>query len=121
MIRSELVELLLHANPGLTRRKAEHIVSSIFATIAGQLAAGGRVELRGFGVFYASARNARAGRNPRNGVGVAVPAKRVPRFKLGKRLLRRLNPETARDLRLHRRSGRSRTSGSGEGAASSPM
>ncbi len=121
MIRSELVEQLLQANPGLTRRQAERIVACVFVTIADQLAAGGRVELRGFGVFYASARSARAGRNPRNGAGVAVPAKRVPRFKLGKRLLQRLNPEKAPARRLPRRSGRSRTSGSGAAAASWPI
>ena len=54
---------------------------------------GGRVELRGFGAFSVRGRPARAGRNPRTGESVEVPAKAVPFFKSGKELRERLNAD----------------------------
>lgn len=91
MIRSELIQTLAKENPGLSPREVEKIVDSFFDTIAAQLAAGGRVELRGFGAFSTRARDARVGRNPRTGASVDVDSKRVPYFKPGKEMRHRLN------------------------------
>ena len=91
MIRSELVQAVGVANPHLTARDVDGIVTTIFEEIVGALAAGRRVELRGFGAFSTRARDARTGRNPRTGTAVEVVAKRVPYFKPGKDLRERLN------------------------------
>lgn len=91
MIRSELVEKIADANPHLTLRDAERIVATILESIADTLAAGGRVELRGFGAFSTRQRSQRTGRNPRTGAAVPVAQKRVPHFKPGKELRERLN------------------------------
>ena len=91
MIRSELVEKLCADHPHLTQREVETVVSAIFEAITAQLAAGGRIELRGFGAFSTREREARTGRNPRTGEAVAVEAKRVPYFKPGKEMRERLN------------------------------
>lgn len=91
MIRSELVQKLADANPGLKLAEVEHIVDIFFEEMVEQLAAGGRVELRGFGAFSTRARGARVGRNPRTGESVKVAAKRVPYFKPGKEMRERLN------------------------------
>lgn len=91
MIRSELVQKLADANPGLKLAEVEHIVDIFFEEMVEQLAAGGRVELRGFGAFSTRARGARVGRNPRTGEAVSVAAKRVPYFKPGKEMRERLN------------------------------
>ncbi|QXQ06477.1 integration host factor subunit beta [Sphingosinicellaceae bacterium] len=91
MIRSELVQAIGVANPHLTLRDVERVVTTIFDEIVASLAAGRRVELRGFGAFSTRAREARTGRNPRTGTAVAVDAKRVPYFKPGKDLRERLN------------------------------
>ena len=91
MIRSELVQQLIADNPDLAPRDVEAIVATFFDEIAAQLAANGRVELRGFGAFSTRARNARTGRNPRTGELVEVDAKRVPYFKPGKEMRQRLN------------------------------
>jgi len=91
MIRSELVQKLCAANPGLSPREVETIVSVFFDEITRRLAANGRVELRGFGAFSTRARDARSGRNPRTGESVSVDAKRVPYFKPGKEMRARLN------------------------------
>ena len=61
MIKSELIEKLAEQNPHLYRQDVEDIVNAILDTVADALAQGGRVELRGFGVFTAKRRGARAG------------------------------------------------------------
>lgn len=91
MIKSELVAKLADANPHLYQRDVERIVSTIFEEITASLAAGHRVELRGFGAFSVKDRPARTGRNPRTGDPVEVGAKSVPFFKAGKELRDRLN------------------------------
>lgn len=93
MIRSELVAKIATGNPSLTEVDAEKVVSAVFDTIAGHLAEGGRVELRGFGTFSLRHRDARTGRNPRNGQAVQVEAKGMPFFKAGKAMRDRLNPD----------------------------
>lgn len=91
MIRSELVKDIADQFPGLTLTDVEAVTEVILDSIAGQLASGGRVELRGFGTFTVRAREAREGRNPRTGETVSVAAKHVPHFKAGKELRDRLN------------------------------
>ena len=91
MIRSELIEKLVVKNPGLPTQDIEAIVDCFFEEVVGQLAHGGRVEIRGFGTFSTRDRDARTGRNPRTGVAVEIHAKRVPYFKPGKEMRARLN------------------------------
>jgi len=91
MIRSELLQALAKENPGLRAEEIERVVDTFFEEIAGSLAEGGRVELRGFGAFSTRQRDARKGRNPRTGESVSVPQKSVPYFKAGKEMRARLN------------------------------
>ncbi|MFC3175039.1 integration host factor subunit beta [Novosphingobium bradum] len=93
MIRSELLAALAKENPGLRAEEVERVVDVFFDEIAQRLAAGGRVELRGFGAFSTREREPRKGRNPRTGESVEVPGKRVPYFKPGKEMRQRLNAE----------------------------
>lgn len=90
MIRSELVQMLARENPELRPAEVEAIVATFFEAITERLAAGGRVELRGFGAFSTREREPRLGRNPRTGESVGVPGKRVPYFKAGKEMRERL-------------------------------
>ena len=91
MIRSELVQKLVDENPHLHQRDVERIISTIFEEIINTMAAGDRVELRGFGAFSVKKRESRTGRNPRTGESVSVEEKYVPFFKTGKLLRDRLN------------------------------
>ena len=91
MIRSELVQRLAEEHPSLRLSEVEAVIDTFFDEISGQLAEGGRVELRGFGAFSVRSRDAREGRNPRTGESVFVPAKHVPHFKAGKEIRERLN------------------------------
>jgi integration host factor subunit beta len=91
MTRSDLIARLSNQNPHLTPREIEILVDTIFGSIEGVLAAGGRVELRDFGIFTARERKARAGRNPRTGETVDISEKRQPFFKAGRGLLKQIN------------------------------
>ena len=62
----------------------------LLSAIAKTLAAGGRVEIRGFGSFGLNYRSSRIGRNPKTGERVVVPEKSAPHFKPGKELRERL-------------------------------
>lgn len=91
MIRSQLVRRLLRDNPELTREEADAIVRVVFAAMADRLAAGGRVELRDFGIFYTRARERRRARNPRSGAAVEVGHRRMIRFRSGREIHQRIN------------------------------
>lgn len=91
MIRSELLQSLAAENPELRVDDVERALDTFFEEITETLAAGGRVELRGFGAFSTRQRDGRKGRNPRTGESVEVAEKRVPYFKPGKDMRNRLN------------------------------
>lgn len=91
MVKSELIARLADLNPHLYQRDVERIVNTIFDEISTALARGDRVELRGFGTFSVKQRQSRTARNPRTGQAVFVEEKRIPFFKTGKDLRRRLN------------------------------
>ena len=97
VIKSELVQIVAARNPHLYHRDVENIVNAILDEIADALAAGNRVELRGFGAFSVKNRPSRSGRNPRTGDTVFVEEKWVPFFKTGKELRERLNPDQKDD------------------------
>ena len=61
MIKSELVHRISDQKPQLYGREVEKVVNTILEEIAAALARGGRVELRGFGVFAIKLRRARRG------------------------------------------------------------
>jgi integration host factor subunit beta len=91
MNRSELILRIAERNPHLYERDVKRIVVTIFGEISAALAEGDRVELRRFGVFSTKQRGSRLGRNPRTNEVVAVSEKRVPFFRTGKELRKRLN------------------------------
>jgi integration host factor subunit beta len=91
MTRSELIEQLAAKNTRFTSQDAALAVHVILDGISRTLAKGGRVEIRGFGVFGKILRSPRKGRNPMTGETVMVPAKSVPHFKPGKELRERVD------------------------------
>ena len=91
MIKSELIEKMAERYPHLFLRDVEKIVNAVLDEVSNALARGDRVELRGFGAFSVKQRDPRSGRNPRTGELVSVNGKRVPFFKTGKDMRKRLN------------------------------
>ena len=91
MTRSELIQALAQRFPSFVAKDIEVSVKEILDGIHGALAAGDRVEIRGFGSFGLNYRPPRTARNPKTGEKVAVPGKRVPHFKAGKELRERVS------------------------------
>ena len=89
--KSDLILKIANLNPSIYQKDATKIVNVFFETITKALSKNERVELRGFGVFDVKKREARIARNPKNGAAVAVPAKSVPYFRMGKGMKDRLN------------------------------
>ena len=90
MIRSELVARIAEQNLHLYAKDVEAVVNAILARITKALADGDRIELRDFGSFAVTRREARTARNPRTGAKVDVPAKFEVHFRPGKAMRKRL-------------------------------
>ncbi|MDR1064028.1 MAG: integration host factor subunit beta [Azoarcus sp.] len=86
MTRSELVARLAARFPQLVAKDADYAVKMVLDAMAGALALGNRIEIRGFGSFSLNYRPPRVSRNPKSGDKVDVPEKYVPHFKAGKEL-----------------------------------
>ncbi len=91
MTKRDLINELVRLHPSHSRRDAEVVVNAVFERMTEALCAGERVDFRGFGSFVVKQRRAREGRNPKTGEIVAVAAKRVPFFKVGKELKARVD------------------------------
>ncbi len=85
MIKQDIIQQVVDRT-GLPRTKAEAAVDTIFESLKRALAAGERIELRGFGVFNIKPRKTGIGRNPRTGTEVTITPGRAVRFKPGKEL-----------------------------------
>lgn len=86
MTKTDLVERVSMKTTILTKKQTELVVNILFDSIKEALAAGDKIEIRGFGSFRIRSRRNREGRNPKTGDSVTVPQKRVPFFKAGKEL-----------------------------------
>ena len=85
MTKAELVDKVAVVIQ-LPQHQTTTVVDLFLQCITDALGAGDKVELRGFGSFRLRHRAPRAGRNPKTGETVQIPAKQVPWFKAGKAL-----------------------------------
>ena len=90
MNKSELIQALAEKS-NIDPTLARDVVETTIAMMKQQLMEGGRIEIRGFGVFEMREYGAYKGRNPHTGESVDVKAKRTPFFKCGKDLKDWLN------------------------------
>ena len=92
--REELIQQIARKHPeirhqaGMNAQEIAQTVYLLLDTLADSLAAGERIELRGFGAFAVHSRPGRKARNPRTGEAVAVPDRRFVHFKPGRDLRR---------------------------------
>jgi integration host factor subunit beta len=91
MTKSELIEVLARKKSHLPYKDVEHAVKTLIEQMSESLAAGERIEIRGFGSFSLHFRPPRIGRNPKTGDAVTLSGKYVPHFKPGKELRERVN------------------------------
>ncbi len=90
MNKTELVAAIVE-KAGLSKKDAEKALAAFVDTVAGELKAGGKVQLVGFGTFEVRARAARTGKNPRTGEQITIAASKNPVFKAGKALKDSIN------------------------------
>jgi nucleoid DNA-binding protein len=94
MTKAELVAHVA-ATVQLSQAQTDAVLTQCLQAIMDALQAGESVELRGFGRFHRRHRQARAGRNPRTGEPVSIPAKAVPTFTAGKAFQQQVQPSAA--------------------------
>jgi integration host factor subunit beta len=88
--KSELIEQLAQRSQ-INIVQAEEVVNLIYRKMRDTLVSGGRIEIRGFGSFVVKEYGAYEGRNPKTGVKIPVPPKKLPFFKVGKELKERID------------------------------
>lgn len=92
MTRNELVATLAQRFPALTRADVTEYVNLLLAAMAEAIAAGRRIEIRGFGNFCLHFRPPRYSRNPKTGAKLKIPGKWTPHFRSGKTLREAVGP-----------------------------
>jgi integration host factor subunit beta len=92
VIKSQLILRVAGQNTHLFQRDVEKMVDAVLDEIVAALARSDRVEVRGFGSFSVKLREGRLGRNPKTGATVHVPEKKIPVFRQGHEIRKRLNP-----------------------------
>ena len=85
MNKAEIVARMAREG-GLTKADANRALDAFLDNVVKALKKGHKVTLVGFGTFQVGRRRARAGRHPRTGAPMKIPAHRVPRFAAGKGL-----------------------------------
>ena len=89
--KSDLIIKIMNLNSQINPKEIEKTVDTFFDTITMSLTNSKKVELRGFGSFGVKKREARLARNPKTGSTVAVSAKKISFFKMGKGMKEQLN------------------------------
>ena len=90
MNKSDLIDAL-STKENLTEKNAFEIVNLIFDGFTDTLKNGERIEIRGFGSFTVRKYGAYSGKNPKTGEKIKVRSKKLPFFKVGKKLKKRVN------------------------------
>jgi DNA-binding protein HU-beta len=75
----------------ISKADAGKALDSLTKKITQSLKKGENVTLVGFGTFSVTKRKARTGRNPQTGETIKIKAKKVPKFKAGKELLKHVS------------------------------
>jgi DNA-binding protein HU-beta len=85
MNKADIIDKI-HSVLGCTRIDAERAMETMISSISTTIRDGGEVSIAGLGIFLASVRKGRTGRNPRTGETITIPSMRVPKFKPAKAL-----------------------------------
>lgn len=85
MSKKEFVEAYA-AKSGESKKRSEELVNDFLKLVEESLLAGKDVQFVGWGSFTTKEKAARIGRNPQSGKEIEIPAKKVVKFKVGKKL-----------------------------------
>jgi integration host factor subunit beta len=70
----------------ISHQDSATVVKAFFDTITDGLVQGQRTEIRGLGSFRIKKYPGYSGRNPKTGMAITVPPKRMPFFRVGREL-----------------------------------
>lgn len=90
MNKAEMVNAIAQ-KADITKAQAAAALDQVISSIAVALRGGDKVTLVGFGTFSVVSRGARTGRNPRDNKPIKIAAKKVAKFKPGKKLADEVN------------------------------
>ena len=90
MNKSDLVEYLAK-NTDLTQKKSEKVINLVFKEMTRALKTDDKIEIRGFGSFTVKEYKSYTGRNPKTGETIEVKSKKLPFFKVGRELKKRVD------------------------------
>ena len=93
IVKSKILKQLSKNWPNFLQKDISKFTEIILNEIKRSLRRGDSVELRGFGRFSVKTQRASIRRNPRTGQKVAVPEKKVIRWKQSKDLFKKINNE----------------------------
>ena len=85
MSKKEFVDVYAKAT-GETKKRSEELVNQFLETVEKTLLNGDSVQFVGWGTFEVKERAARTGINPQTKKEIKIPAKKVVKFKVGKKL-----------------------------------
>ena len=85
MSKKEFVDAYAKAT-GETKKRAEELINQFLETVEEALVNEETVQFVGWGTFEVHERKERVGRNPQSGKEIKIAAKKVVRFKVGKKL-----------------------------------
>jgi integration host factor subunit alpha len=81
----------VYENVGVNKKEATDFVEAVFETMKETLEGGDAIKISGFGKFEVREKGKRVGRNPRTGIEIEIPERRVLRFKISQVLKTELN------------------------------
>lgn len=85
MSKKEFIEEFA-AMSGESKKRSEELVNDFLKLVENSLVKGKDVQFVGWGSFSTKKKEARMGRNPKDGKEIKIPAKKVVKFKVGKKL-----------------------------------
>ncbi len=85
MNKTELIEKIAES-ADLSKKSAGDVLQAFMAVTTDNMKKGDKLTLIGFGTFSVTERSARTCRNPQTGKEMKVAAKKVVKFKVGKKL-----------------------------------
>jgi len=90
MNKLELISAL-KTEANISKSEAAKVVQLFFDTMSDAMAKGSRVEIRGLCSFFVKEYKSYTGRNPKTGDKVVIKPKKLPFFKPGKELKKRVD------------------------------
>lgn len=91
MTKKDLIRKVQDRLMDCPSRDVAFAVNIVFAAMTAALKREERIDVRGFGSFTVRHRQSGSARNPRSGETVRMEARRVPFFKAGKEIRKRMN------------------------------